>query len=282
MDKQQYFLIFFIFLIIITFSIPMYSMYHLRLDYEDLQKENQRLRNTTIKLEDEKTYLRSLKLPDGMDQHYEKIRNTHVYKHSLKGDRGWNLFHAMTILHDLGAFSWNNSYRDFISTHNSTCNNLTSTFIRQISDMICDKETNEEKLIQIYEWVDSNIHYVYDEWGYPRFPIETMVRQYGDCEDQAGALSLLLEYNGFQTALGLIHDKNLTEYDEIEGLYHTFCLVKLDDFSYNGSTIELFDNDGLKSEWIILDPSYNQVFGEDPIWLTHYNNNLKVNIPDEL
>lgn len=274
MEKHQLIIIFFILGVTIILFIPILSVYHLRSDFDKLEEEKNRLQNENV-------FLKSLTIPDGLDQHYEKIRNENTFKHSSRGDLGWNLLNVMTILHDLGDINWSTPYTDFKTTHNITCSILTSNFIRNILKLICDKGTEEEILITIYNWINQNIHYVKDEWGYARFPIETIVRGYGDCEDQAAALSVLLENNGFQTALGLIHDENLTDYGKV-GLYHTFCLVKIEGFQYNGSRIELIDKHGVMSQWIILDPTYNQVFGEDPIWLKHYKKNIEIIIPTKL
>ena len=83
------------------------------------------------------------------------------------------------------------------------------------------------------------------------------------------ALSFLLETKGYETSLVLIHDENLTEYGE-DGLYHTFCVVKNQNLAYNGTLITLKEYPNYGNSWIILDPAFNQIFGEDPKWLVNY------------
>ena len=122
---------------------------------------------------------------------------------------------------------------------------------------------------QIYRWINYFVTYINDTNGFGRFPVETLVYRCGDCEDQAMALSFLLELCGYETALCMIHDKNLTKYGPY-GLYHVFCVVKKDDFEYNGSLIELHKYPEYGKNWIVLDPAFNHLFGQDPEWMDNY------------
>lgn len=96
------------------------------------------------------------------------------------------------------------------------------------------------------------------------------------------ALSFLLESKGYETALVLIHDENLTSYGS-EGLYHTVCVVKKDNLDYNGTLIKLKEYEEYGNVWIMLDSAFNQTYGEDPEWISNYRNEDGIiSIPPEV
>ncbi len=95
------------------------------------------------------------------------------------------------------------------------------------------------------------------------------------------ALSFLLESNGYETALCIIHDENLETYGS-EGLYHVFCVVR-NDFEYNGTLIQLNEYTEYGNNWIVLDPAFNHPFGKDPEWMDYYRmDNGTICIPQTL
>lgn len=223
-------------------------------------------------------YTQGLILPSGLDEHYVRIRSFEELKFSSKGDEGWLVFHIMLVLHDLGNVSFDQCKTEFINDTGVPCKQLTTDFAQKMINYIDETDgllrvSNVNEVKTVYDWINQFVGYVNDTGGYPRFPVETLSYRYGDCEDQAMALSFLLESRGYNTALCLVHDKNLTQYGADDGLYHTFCAVlNNNNLDYNGTLIELKEYPEYGRNWIVLDPAYNQVFGQDPQWLSNYQN----------
>jgi len=217
-----------------------------------------------------------LRMPDGLDQHYEIIRNELLEGFAIKGSRGRLLFYVMQVLHDIGDYNGTYSCESFLETHNLSCSSLTGAFLESLCKFKVQENESRNKIRSVYDWLNYYLYYVEDELGFPRFPVETLVLGYGDCEDQAIVVSSILEILGFETALSIISDE---EYD----LYHCFCLVKNSaDIDYPGTLLRSDDYPELGQIWFVLDPTYNQIFGEDPSWMNNYQENGEVNIPSSL
>ena len=237
----------------------------------------------------EAIYGQTLLMPKGLDEHYERIRNYESYKFTGKGDPGYLVFYATQVLHDLGAYNYTQRCIEFDNKVEIPCRNLTVRFAKDFLEYINESFTftghlnsNMTKLQIMYEWMNDFVFYVNDTNDFGRFPIETLTCRFGDCEDQAMALSFLLESSGYETALCIIHDKNLTQYDS-EGLHHVFCAVKKDSLEYNGTLIQLNEYEEYGNSWLVLDPAFNPPFGSDPEWMNYYRDeNGTISIPSEL
>ena len=228
----------------------------------------------------------TLSMPKGLDEHYEKIRWDEGQKLIKEGDEGWLVFYGTQVLHDLGAYTYRKHFSEYNTTIGATCNDSLASFSRDVLTYVNTTYTllggnisEVSKLQIVYDWVDYFISNVNDtETGFGRFPVETLIYRYGDCEDQAILLSFLLESYGYETALCMIRDANLTQYSN-NGLYHNFCAVKKTDFDYNGTLITLDRYPEYGKSWIILDPAFNQKYGENPKWFSEYiteNNTFKI------
>ena len=223
----------------------------------------------------------ALPMPKGLDEHYERIRRYESSRFVKYGDEGYLLFYASQVLHDLGEYRFN-EYAEFNRTFGVECRNLTVSFAENCLALIEKFYPSYGRVEQIYNWVNYFVQYVNDTDGYPRFPVETLVYRFGDCEDQAMALSFLLEISGYETALCLIHDRNLTRYGP-EGLYHVFCALRKTSFEYNGALIKLYRYPEYGKSWIILDPACNHPYGSEPEWTENYRlENGTITIPDEV
>jgi hypothetical protein len=240
--------------------------------WERLDKSYDDLRNTHEKAIFDQTLL----MPEGLDEHYERIRKYESYKFTSGGDPGWLLFYATQVLHDLGNYSYGQRCVEFNDTMGILCNNLTTSFAKCFSDYISESLTfigisnsSSNKMQIMYNWTDWFVSYVKDTNGFGRFPIETLTCRCGDCEDQAMAISFLLESEGYETALCIIHDKNLTKYGS-DGLYHVFCVARNNNLGYNGTLIHLNEYPEYGNSWIVLDPAFNHPFGRDPEWMNNY------------
>lgn len=115
----------------------------------------------------------------------------------------------------------------------------------------------------ILEYV-RDIPFVHDVGEYPRFPIETIVDNCGDCEDKAILCASLLTIAGYETVLvrlpnhmmvGIYEDENLTYYETTASVWN-------DDIPDN-VTLHSIDNRAiLFHEWKNVTIRYN-VFGKE-------------------
>ncbi len=101
----------------------------------------------------------------------------------------------------------------------------------------CDLTGNELTDINtIVDWCIDEINYEYDlditlwqedpTWDYPKFPVETAFRTFGDCEDQAILTATYLESCGFETVIAISHDP---AHPTIGEFYHGHLLVHIED-----------------------------------------------------
>lgn len=252
--------------------------------YSSLASNYNQLNNNYHTLYNSYNLALAVKMPDGLDQHYEQIRAA-GYQNYIYKSPGWVTFYVSQVLHDLGNYSYYPQCSDYDSTFNVSCKNVTTAYAQNLLSYIIQPGSNLSKIEQIYDWCCQNIHYCYDISDFPRFPIETISLGYGDCEDQAMALSFLLESAGYQTAICQIYDQNFTSFGTMNytgGFNHVFCLVKLTNFEYNGTVIQL-TNPHYDGNWIMLDSTWDGPFNSDPAWLQHYRlANGTLNIPFNL
>jgi hypothetical protein len=247
--------------------------------YEELYKSYNTLAKKYNAMYDAAIFNMTLLMPRGLDEHYESIRIYESNKFSNKGEQGWLLFYVTQVLHDLGNYSYSPHCTNFNESVGIECKNLTVSFAIDFLDYINRSYSNISRIEQVYNWVNQFVSYVHDANEFSRFPIETLVNRFGDCEDQAMVLSFLLETCGYETALCMINDGNLTKYGP-EGLHHVFCAVSKNNFEYNGTFIQLHEYPEYGKIWIVLDPAFGHQFGRDPEWLGNYRmDNGTVYIP---
>ena len=260
--------------------------------YEELSNSSEELSESHRDLKDEYKetfWCQTLVMPKGLDEHYERIRKYESCSFTKEGDPGWLLFYATQVLHDLGNYTYGLRDTELNDTIGIFCGNLTTQFATRFLEYMNKSipytewlNSNMSKIRITYEWINFFVSYLNDTNGFSRFPVETLTQRWGDCEDQAMALAFLLESSGYETALCLIHDKNLTQYGP-EGLYHVFYVARKDDFEYNGTLIQLYGYPEYGNIWIVLDPAFNQPFGWDPEWMDHYKmSNGTVQIPQQV
>jgi len=260
--------------------------------YNNLQNSWNELNNSYSELSVERsqaTFTQGLLVPIGLDQHYERIRQHESSKFTIKGDAGWLVFYVSQVLHDLGDFSYISCGMEFNSTIGVPCRNLTTQFARDFINyvneslsFIANLSLNVSKIEALYDWVNDFVSYTNETGDFPRFPVETLTCRYGDCEDQAMAVSYLLEAEGYDTALCFLRDVNLTKYGP-QGLCHVFCAVRKSGFDYNGTLISLKGYEASGHNWFVLDPAFNHPYGEDPEWMNYYRaQNGTVSIPSTL
>ena len=260
--------------------------------YSDLENSWNELDNSYNELNGARTqaaFTQGLLIPIGLDQHYERIRQYESYRFTSKGDAGWLVFYVSQVLHDFGNFSYVSCRTEFNSTIGVPCRNLTTQFARDFikyvnesTSLVANPSSNISKIEALYDWVNDFVSYANETGDFPRFPIETLTCRYGDCEDQAMALSYLLETEGYDTALCFLRDANLTKYGA-NGLSHVFCAVRKGGLEYNGTLISLKGYEASGHSWFVLDPTFNHSYGEDPEWMNYYRaQNGTVSIPQTL
>ena len=144
----------------------------------------------------------------------------------------------------------------------------------------------------IVQWCCNNIDYEYDSkittyqlnplWDYPKFPVETAFRTFGDCEDQAILCAAYLESCGFETMMVTIHDP---DWNGGSGLYHGVPMIWWNNtWGSNPQHGFSFWWDGTKYNdgwWMFLDTTWDTPFGTDPTWLQWYKDTDIMQIFDE-
>lgn len=86
--------------------------------------------------------------------------------------------------------------------------------IQQLADSITrNKTSREDKVKEIYRWVQNNIKYIAIEDGdngfVPQEALTVIKRRYGDCKDKSSAITTLLRCIGEKAYLGTIGTKTL-------------------------------------------------------------------------
>ncbi|NHJ50012.1 MAG: hypothetical protein FK733_19625 [Asgard group archaeon] len=137
----------------------------------------------------------------------------------------------------------------------------------------------------IHNWIvsTSGLEYLYDtdtsygrDYGgdYPLGPIETLKYKGGDCEDFSILCGTMMENNGIDVGIVVIHD------DEFYpgGLHHAWLWVYIDYSYWFANSIDnpiwSFDG-GVTYEWIVVDatPNWQTSIWTAPQWLDWYNTN---------
>ena len=281
-----------IIVLLLAFAYVVYEYSAFVGSYVNLENSLNELNKSYSELEGARTqatFTQGLLMPIGLDQHYERIRQYESYEATSKGNIGWLVLYASQVLHDLGNFSYARCRTEFNSTIGVPCRNLTTQFTRNFMkyvneslSLVSNPGSNVSQIEVLYDWVNDFVSYANDTGDFPRFPVETLTCRYGDCEDQAMALSFLLETEGYDTALCFLNDANLTKYG-LAGLSHVFCAVRESGFDYNGTLISLKGYEASDHDWFVLDPAFNHAFGEDPEWMNYYRaQNGTVSIPPTL
>jgi len=208
-------------------------------------------------------------MPRGLDQHYKLLWRYELGKFSYRGDSGQLLFYVTAVFHDLGNYSYDHCIE--FRGYGEDCKLLTATFAERFLGYVNKSYPNVlniSRLQHVYDYVNTFVFY---RNLITRFPIETLIFRCGDCDDQAMALSFLLEACGYETALCVIRDK---------GFAHAFCVVRKKNFEYDGTLIQLNKYPEYGNNWIVLDPVYGHLFGRDPSWIDNYRmENGTVHIP---
>jgi hypothetical protein len=218
------------------------------------------------KYEEDLAYIRCLTIPmpRGLDEHYFLLRK---YELARARATGWLLFYVTAVLHDLGNYSYDHCIE--FRKYGEDCRPKTATFAERFLDYLNKSHpnvSNISRVQQVYDWVNTFVSY---RNLITRFPIETLIFRCGDCDDQAMALSFLLEACGYETAVCGIGDENLTLYGP-GGFFHVFMAVRKKNFEYDGTLVQLNGYPEYGNNWILLDPTFDHQFGEDPEWIEFY------------
>lgn len=228
------------------------------------------------KYEEDLAYIRylTIPMPRGLDEHYYLLRKFELWRARATG---WLLFYVTAVFHDLGNYSYDHCIE--FRNYGEDCRPLTATFAERFLSYLnksYPNVSNISRVQQVYDWVNTFVSY---RNLITRFPIETLTFRCGDCDDQAMALCFLLEACGYETAVCGIDDKNLTQYGP-GGLAHVFMAVRKKNFEYDGSLIQLNRYPEYGNNWIVLDPTFDHLFGRDPEWMDYYRmENGTVHIP---
>lgn len=217
--------------------------------------------------------LRNLPLPVKMLYYYDYIRQ------NLPKGLTHTELSAYIVLHDTGQFNYfedldkelgniwltNNSMTEFVETLDIFHDWFWLWEINETSDFLYDNLLNKIDYISDY-FFTKNSDYDYD---YAKSAIETIFSGRGDCEDYAMLAATFLEAAGFETIIGNIHDDNQSRLDIY--LHHAFLWVKVENFSYPYLYADLWRFGEGEYEWLLLEPTYDVVYGEYVSWIETYN-----------
>ena len=109
-----------------------------------------------------------------------------------------------------------NETKDLYNWYKSLVNSMeddTSFLKNKVSSLIADAKTNEEKIKNIYYWIQDNIRYIAFEDGIAGFkPDESQnvfKKRYGDCKGMANLTKQMLKEAGFDARLTWIGTKRI-------------------------------------------------------------------------
>ncbi len=147
-----------------------------------------------------------------------KAKNIHSYKTE---DRAPNyLYFLPQIIPYIKSYKLNDKevtvFRntdDLFKWYNANTSKIdrqhTPEMISTVNNLVKDCKTELDKVAVIYQWVQSNIKYVANEYGLggfvPRNPYQIFDKRYGDCKDMASIIIELLDIAGvkaYQTWIG--------------------------------------------------------------------------------
>ncbi|HET8839625.1 MAG TPA: transglutaminase-like domain-containing protein [Flavobacteriaceae bacterium] len=111
-----------------------------------------------------------------------------------------------------------------------------TAFAAKVAELTAGAQTDEEKIKNIYYWVQDNIRYIAFEDGIAGFqpdsPQNVFNKRYGDCKGMAFLMKSMLEVAGFDSRLVWIGTDRLAYDYSVPSLAinnHMICAVKLQD-----------------------------------------------------
>jgi transglutaminase-like putative cysteine protease len=121
--------------------------------------------------------------------------------------------------------------------------NLTDDLRTEVAALISDCEDDRAKVLRIYDYIISNIHYVGLEFGihsYKPYRVEAIYnRKYGDCKDKASLMAAFLREAGIEANLVLVRTRNLgkiaSDIPTLSLFNHVICYVPDFDLLLDGT-----------------------------------------------
>ena len=177
---------------------------------------------------------------------------SYLYPHVLVIAKSYKLKGKDITLFDSTAdlYKWYKSLVDLMKDD-------TSVFKSKVTELIATAKTDEEKIKNIYYWVQDNIRYIAFEDGIAGFkPDESnhvFEKRYGDCKGMANLIKQMLKLAGFDARLTWIGTKHIAYDYKTPSLAvdnHMICTLFYKDKKYFLDGTEKFNSFGEYAERI--------------------------------
>jgi hypothetical protein len=178
--------------------------------------------------------------------------NSYIYPHILIIAKSFKIDDKETMLFNSTAdlYKWYKSLVDLMKDD-------VSVFEAKVKELTASAKTDEEKIKNIYYWVQDNIRYIAFEDGIAGFkPDESnnvFQKRYGDCKGMANLIKQMLKIAGFDARLTWIGTKHIA-YDyttpSLAVDNHMICTVMLKGKKYFLDGTEKFNSFGEYAERI--------------------------------
>ncbi|MGJ8593293.1 MAG: transglutaminase-like domain-containing protein [Aquaticitalea sp.] len=163
---------------------------------------------TTDPKKNTKTYIYTMENVPAMFSESNSPGPTYIYPHILILAKSYTYDDAVTALFDStqDLYNWYKSLVDALENDNSDIK-------AKVAELTADAKTDEEKIKNIYYWVQDNIRYIAFEDGIAGFkPDEAsnvFNKKYGDCKGMANLTKQMLIEAGFDARLTWIGTKHI-------------------------------------------------------------------------
>jgi hypothetical protein len=184
---------------------------------------------TSSKGEDGKTIVYTFKNIPPQSREGNSPGPSHVYPHVV--------YHAKSYTDDGMTKKLFNSVDDLYAWCNGLVKEVkveTSPFSAKVTELTANAKSDEEKIQNIYYWVQDNIRYIAFEDGIAGFqpdsPQNVFNKRYGDCKGMAFLTQAMLKEAGFDSRLVWIGTDRLAYDYSVPSLAinnHMICAVKL-------------------------------------------------------
>ena len=224
----------------------------LNLEIKEFNFEGNEIEKKTEKNKGSTTFIYRMKNIPPFFKEENAPGRSYLYPHLLLIAKSFANKNASNTLFNSGAdlYKWYKSLVDLIKDD-------PSVYKSKVHDLTANAKTDEEKVRNIYYWVQDNIKYIAFEDGLAGFKPEESDRvfnnRYGDCKGMANLIKQMLRSAGFDARLTWIGTKHISYDYSIPSLAvdnHMICTLLLNGKRYFLDGTEKFIGLGMNAERI--------------------------------